>query len=120
MNTPYQTSAANTNAELDATARGAVAKGIDRAGHPAIDALASTVGQMRDNAAPALHELAAGAEDLARHGARAMRERAQHMREASAGYVRSHPLQTVLIAVGVGAALALLVRMMTRHSGSSR
>jgi ElaB/YqjD/DUF883 family membrane-anchored ribosome-binding protein len=122
MNTPFSSVAAKTNAVLDAAARGAsaVAEGTDRMAHPAIDALAGTVSQVRDNAAPALHELAAGAEDLARHGARAMRERAEHLRDASAGYVRSHPLQTVAIAVGVGAALALLVRMLTRHSGPSR
>lgn len=122
MNTPYQAIAAKTNAVLDAAARGAstLAEGTDRAAHPAIDALAGTVSQVRDNAAPALHELAAGAEDIARHGARAVRDRAAHLREAGAGYVREHPLQTVVVAAGVGAALALLVRLLTQRSGPAR
>lgn len=119
MNAPYSPIADKTSALLDTAAHGAkrVVDGVDHAARPSIDAMASGVDQLRANAVPALHELAVGAEDLARSGALAVRERALHLREASAGYVRGHPLQSVLIAAGAGAALVLLARLLSHRSG---
>lgn len=92
----------------------------DRAAHPALDAIASGVGQVRSHAGPALQELASEAGQLARSGASTVREQALIARDASAGYVRGHPLQTVLMAAGVGAAIVLLVRMLSHRGGASR
>lgn len=97
-------------------AAGKAADGADRIAHASIDAVTSGVGQARANVVPALHELAVGAEHLARDGAHVVRDRALRLRDASSDYVRGHPLQTVMIAAGVGAALALLVRMLTHRA----
>jgi ElaB/YqjD/DUF883 family membrane-anchored ribosome-binding protein len=85
----------------------------DRLAHESIDAVASGVQRVRANAGPALHELAVGAEDLARSGAHAARQQAARVRDASSDYVREHPLQSMLLAFGTGAALALLARLLT-------
>ncbi len=90
--------------------------GADRVAHASIDAVTSGVGQARAHVVPALQELAVGAEHLARDGASAVRDRALRLRDASSDYVRGHPLQTVLIAAGVGAALALLTRMLAHRA----
>lgn len=97
-----------------------VSKAADGADHRSvqapIDAVASGVGQVRANAMPALQELAVGAGHMARDGAYAVRERALRLRAVSSDYVRGHPLQTVMIAAGVGAALALLLSMLTQRT----
>jgi ElaB/YqjD/DUF883 family membrane-anchored ribosome-binding protein len=87
---------------------------VDRATTPSIDAMARSVKQMRAQAGPAMHELAQGAEHLAHDSAAAVRRRAAALGESSAGYVREHPLQSLLIAAGAGAALAFVLRLLAR------
>jgi ElaB/YqjD/DUF883 family membrane-anchored ribosome-binding protein len=81
---------------------------------PSIDAMARSVRQMRAQAGPAMHELAQGAEHLAHDSAEAVRRRAAALGQSSAGYVREHPLQSVLIAVGAGAVLAFVLSLFAR------
>ena len=81
---------------------------------PSLDALARSLGQVRAQAGPAAHELAAGARHLAQENLDAVRQQAVRLGDRSAGYIRDHPLQSVLIAAGTGAALALMVRALTR------
>lgn len=89
---------------------------VDRMTTPSIDAMARSLEQMRAQAGPAMHELAQSAEHLAHDGADAVRRRAARLGESSAGYVREHPLQSLLMAAGAGAALALVLRLMARPS----
>jgi ElaB/YqjD/DUF883 family membrane-anchored ribosome-binding protein len=119
MTTSQEAFANKTAAMRDTAMRGAaeVVDDTKRAVGQSVDALSKGIDQVRADAAPALRELAGNAEDLARSGAHAVRERALHLRDASAGYVRGHPLQTVLIAAGVGAVLALMTRMFTHRNG---
>jgi ElaB/YqjD/DUF883 family membrane-anchored ribosome-binding protein len=86
----------------------------ERAPTPSLDALGRSVAQVRAQAGPAMHELAQSAEHVARDSAVAVRERAVRLGDAGAGYVREHPMQSVLIAAGAGAALALLLRALAR------
>lgn len=96
------------------------AYGSARAAQPSTDAVTHNgVGQMRANAAPALHELAASAKHLARSGASAVCEHAVRARDVGTDYVRGHPLQAVLIATGVGAAMVILMRLFARRGSSS-
>lgn len=87
---------------------------VDRASTPSIDAMTRTVKQMREQAGPAMHELAQGAEHLAHDSAAAVRRRAAALGQSSSGYVREHPLQSVLIAAGAGALVAIVLRMLAR------
>jgi ElaB/YqjD/DUF883 family membrane-anchored ribosome-binding protein len=92
MNTPYENIGNKAKDVLDTAARSASAVGhdVEHAAHKAVDAVAHSAAQVRDQAS--------------------------HWRDASAGYVREHPMQTVLVAAGVGAALALLTSALTRRS----
>lgn len=81
---------------------------------PSLEAMARSLGQARAQAAPAAHELAASAGHIAHENLEAMRQQAARLGERGAGYVRGHPLQSVLIAAGTGAALALVMRALVR------
>lgn len=81
---------------------------------PSLEAMARSLGQARAQAGPAAHELAASAGHVAQENLEAMRQRAARLGDQGAGYVRDHPLQSVLIAAGTGAALALVVRALVR------
>jgi ElaB/YqjD/DUF883 family membrane-anchored ribosome-binding protein len=103
MNTTQESMAGMAASLRDTASRGAhqVADAVERA---------------RSEAGPALRELAHDAQDMARSGAEAVRERSVQLRDASTDYVRAHPLQAMLIVAGAGAALALLANMLThRH-----
>jgi ElaB/YqjD/DUF883 family membrane-anchored ribosome-binding protein len=81
---------------------------------PSLDALGHGASQMRAHAGPALHELAEGAGSFAQDGLLALRRRANRAGEAGIGYVRANPLQSVLLAAGTGALLAMLLRALGR------
>lgn len=102
--------AGETLREVTTLAAGQPIDGAQRAPTPSLDALAQSAAQMRAQAGPAMHELAAGAGSLARDSAVAVRRRAASMGDAGAGYIREHPLRAVLMAAGAGAVLAMLLR----------
>lgn len=82
---------------------------------PSLDALGHSVSRLRAQAGPAMHELAEGAGSLAQDSLMALRRRATRAGEAGTGYVRAHPLQSVLLAAGAGALLATLLRALVRE-----
>jgi ElaB/YqjD/DUF883 family membrane-anchored ribosome-binding protein len=81
--------------------------------HPVAEAGAS-LRQATAQAGPVLHELASSAQHLAHGSTVAVRERATRLGDAGAAYVRDHPMQSVLIAAGAGAALVLVLRTLAR------
>lgn len=89
-------------------------------GHAAREALSDAVDQVRVNAVPVLRELADDAQDAVRSSADAAQGRALRWRDDCVAQVRGHPLQSVLIAAGVGAVLALVTSMLTRHDSATR
>lgn len=81
---------------------------------PSLDAPGHSVSRLRARAGPAIQELAEGAGSLAQDSLMALRRRATRAGEAGTGYVRAHPLQSVLLAAGAGALLALLLQALGR------
>lgn len=104
--------AGETLREVTALAAYQPIDGTRRVPTPSLDALAQSAAQMRAQAGPAMHELAAGAGNLARDSAVAVRQRATSVGEAGAGYIREHPLRLVLMAAAAGAGLAMLLRLL--------
>ncbi len=67
----------------------------------------------------ALTEAAESAEHIARNGVDAVRAGAETMLESGEAFVRKRPLQAMLLAAGVGAAMAIVIRSFARHRGGS-
>ena len=82
--------------------------------HALMDATGTVAGdairQARTATRESLHAFSDSASHLAHDSAQAVRERAAMLRDSSTDYIRERPLQAVLIAAGVGAAVALLSR----------
>jgi ElaB/YqjD/DUF883 family membrane-anchored ribosome-binding protein len=89
-----------------------------RAARPAVDAAYHGVDELRHHAVPAMRELASDAEDRARSRLRAARDGAVHMRDAGVGYARGHPVQTLLLAAGIGAAVMLALSLLSGRDRS--
>ena len=78
----------------------------------ALDQLAGAVQTAHDKAVPKIERLGERAEELARHGIDAARQRSARLREAAhhtqdrtVGYIRAQPVKSVLIAAAIGAVL---------------
>lgn len=87
---------------------------------PALDALIEDVGQVRADVRPAFNEFTGSVEAMARDSARRVGEQAIGLQEASAAFVRTRPLQSLMLAAGLGASLMLLLRLLARASASER
>lgn len=81
---------------------------------PSLDALATSLGKARAQAVSAAQEVAEGAGHAAHDSLEAMRQQIARAGDRGTDYVRGHPLQSVLIAAGAGAAIALLMRALWR------
>lgn len=88
----------------------------------ALDQLAGAVQTAHDKAVPKIERLGDRAEELARHGIDAARQRSAQLREAAhhtqdrtVGYIRAEPVKSVLIAAAIGAALFGLLSMGSRN-----
>jgi len=91
-------------------------RSTQRAANQALDGLAGSVQDLRQQAAPLLDRATEQAGVLARRGADAVREGSRHVRDqalrASDGtlhYVREEPVKSMLIAAAIGAALMALL-----------
>jgi ElaB/YqjD/DUF883 family membrane-anchored ribosome-binding protein len=91
----------------------------------ALDSLAGSVQDLRQQASPLLDRTSARASALAQRGVDAVRGSSQHWREqahrASDGtlnYIKDEPVKSMLIAAATGAALMALVGLLSaRHRG---
>ncbi len=98
-----------------------VITGTQRAADTAAGKLHQGLDNLRDDVPFALSRLGATADSLlaegaerARETAQAIRNRAEPMQRQAETYIRNKPVQSVLLAAGVGALITLL---MTRSSG---
>ena len=96
-------------------------RSTQRVANEALDSLAGSVQDMRDQAAPLLNRANEQAVAMARRGVDAVRDTSQHLRDrahrASEGtvtYIRGEPVKAMLIAAATGAALMALIGLMTR------
>lgn len=79
-----------------------------------LDGPVRSLGQAREQTGIAAHELAESVGGAAQESLDAVRQRAVRLRDRGADVIREYPLQSVAIAAGTGAALALLVRALVR------
>lgn len=93
----------------------------------ALDKAEHKVRELRGNIDPVVDMLASKAQKLARHSldlATEAKDRAEHSLKRAAGvttrYVAEQPLRSVLIAVAVGAAVALLISSARHHDQNRR
>lgn len=96
-------------------------KTTQRVANDALDGLASTVQDIRQNATPVLNRVGeqAGAMaqrsvDAIRDGSEQLRERALRASDTTVSYIKDEPVKAVLIAAATGAALMALVSLMNR------
>ena len=73
------------------------------------------VGHMAEDAAASVQDLTNRSIERAREMSLALRDRASNAGNNTIGYVREQPLKTVLVAVAVGAAIAVLARLLTQR-----
>lgn len=95
-----------------ALAQGAPADTITRTS--SLDGLVRSLDHARELTGAAVHELAESAGKTAQEGLDAVRRKTISLRDRGADCIREYPLQSVLLAAGTGAALALLVRALVR------
>ena len=115
-----------TNRLADQAAQSAdnAIKATQRVANEALDGLAGTVQDMRQQATPLLNRASEQAGALAQRGADALRDGTQQLRDkalrasdSTVSYIKDEPVKAMLIAAATGAALMALVNLM---SGSRR
>jgi len=94
---------------------------IEKAAGQALDHLAGTVDDLRQEAAPLLHRAADKASAFAHRGVDAvlegshqLRDRARQAGDVTVGYIKDEPVKSMLIAAATGAALMALVGLISR------
>lgn len=117
---PNEQNVDNLSNKAAATADQAI-KSTQRATNQALDSLAGSVQDLRDQAAPYVDKAAARASDMAQRGAETVRETAQQLRESAlrasdstVNYIREEPVKAMLIAGATGAILMALLGLLTR------
>lgn len=112
------------NSLSDAVAQSAdhAIKSTQRVANEALDTLAGTVQDMRQQAAPVLNRATEEAGALARQGVDTVRESAKQLRlkaqrasETTVNYIKHEPVKAMLIAAATGAALMALITLIS-HS----
>ena len=96
-------------------------KATQRVANDALNTLAGSVEDMRQQAAPLLNRttqqvnaLAQQGMDTVRDTSQQLREQAQRATESTVSYVKEEPVKAMLIAAATGAALMALVSLMSR------
>ena len=101
-------------------------KSTQRVTNDALDSLAGTVQDMRNEATPLLNRATEQASALAQRGVNAVRDSSQQLRDravrasdSTVMYIKDEPLKAMLIAAATGAALMALVGLLSRsrHRG---
>jgi ElaB/YqjD/DUF883 family membrane-anchored ribosome-binding protein len=96
-------------------------RATQRAANHALDGLAGSVQDMRQQAAPRLNQagervgaLAQRGVDALRDSSQQLRERALHASDTTVNYIKDEPVKSMLIAAATGAALMALIGLMSR------
>lgn len=120
-NKPFESS----NGLTDQAARSAdnAIRSTQRVANEAIDGLASSAQDLRNDVAPLINRAGEQASALAQRGVNAVRESSQQIREkalrvsdSTVMYIKDEPLKSMLIAAATGAALMALVGMLSRSN----
>jgi ElaB/YqjD/DUF883 family membrane-anchored ribosome-binding protein len=98
-----------------------VIKSTQRAANGALDSLSDSVQDLRQQAAPALHNASEKASALLQSGVDSVRDTSHQIRESALRasdntkkYIQDEPVKAILIAAATGAALMALVSLMRR------
>lgn len=111
------------NSLSDAVAQSAdhAIKATQRVANEALDTLAGSVQDIRNQTAPLLNRASDEADALVQHGADALRDTAKQLRrkaqrasETTVNYIKHEPVKAMLIAAATGAALMALISLMNR------
>ena len=118
-NTPFEQSNSLAN-QASHTADSAI-RSSQRVANEAIDSLAGSAQDLRNEVTPLINRASDQASALAQRGVNAVRDSSQHLRDtaqrATDGtvmYIKDEPLKSMLIAAATGAALMALVGMLNR------
>ena len=99
-------------------------RSTQRLANEALDGVANSVKDLRNEAAPFINRAGEQVSALAHRGADAVREGSQHLRDSAEnasqrtiGYIKDEPVKAILIAAATGAALMALVSLVShaRH-----
>ena len=118
-NKPFEQS--NSSAEQASHTADDAIRSSQRVANEAIDSLADSAQDLRNEVTPLINRASDQASALARRGVNAVRDSTQHLRDtaqrATDGtvmYIKDEPLKSMLIAAATGAALMALVGMLSR------
>lgn len=121
MNTDNPVDQANVLADRTAQSADKTIRATQRVANDALNTLAGSVEDMRQQAAPLLNRATEQVNTLAQHGMDTLRDTSQQLREqalrvtdSTVGYVKEEPVKAMLIAAATGAALMALLSLMTR------
>lgn len=125
MNMPAFKLAEQTNNLADQAAMSAdsAIKSTQRVTNEALDSLAGSVQDLRQQAAPLLERATTQASALAQRSVDTVRDTAQQLREralrasdSTVNYIKDEPVKAMLIAAATGAGLMALLSLLTRSS----
>ncbi|MDP2869767.1 hypothetical protein [Methyloversatilis sp.] len=112
---------ADTFADALAHTAGEAIRSSNQIAHQTLDQLADRVDSARLQAAPVFDRLAHRADEMKYRGVAAVREGSQRLRyqavratDSTLGYVRHKPVQSLLFAAALGAAVTLLLSVVGR------
>ena len=118
-NTPFEQS--NSLADQASHTADSAIRSSQRVANEAINSLAGSAQDLRNEVAPLINRAGDQASALAQRGVNAVRDSSQHLRDtaqrATDGtvmYIKDEPLKSMLIAAATGAALMALVGMLSR------
>ena len=101
-------------------------KSTQRVTNDALDSLAGTVQDIRQQATPLLNRATEQASALAQRGIDSVRDTSQHLRETArrasdttVNYIKDEPVKSMLIAAATGAGLLALISLMGRSRDRS-
>ena len=96
-------------------------RSTQRVANNALDGVAGSVQELRNEGGPMVNQVAERASALAQRGADALQrgsqplfDKAQHAADSTTNYIRAEPVKAMLIAAATGAALMGLITLVNR------
>lgn len=96
-------------------------RSTQRVANEAVDTVAGSVKDLRNEVGPMINQVAERASALAHRGADALQrgsqpllDKAQHAADSTTNYIRNEPVKAMLIAAATGAALMGLITLVNR------